>query len=269
MKFRFKAQRKMNDPDDLNTTTRLADPTSWITVFVCLLVLVAAVVWGFLGHLPRTTTGTGVLTRPQGVIRIQSQIGGVVEHVDLTRGQQVSANSQLMTVVSPDGATRAVIAPEAGSVFAVYVAVGDAIPAGTTVLSLERMGGGAGLSAALLVPASQANLLRPGEPVHLSASEAPARAFGLLRGRVLSVSAFRADTSELRPLVVDDQLINSSLTGSPKRLVIVELTRDSKTASGYSWTSAKGPPFAPPFQSNVTGSITRDSVTPIDYLFGA
>jgi hypothetical protein len=55
---------------------------------------------------------------------------------------------------------------------------------------------------------------------------------------------------------------------SPPRLVLVDLDRDTGTASGYSWTTKTGPPIQLESQVNVTGTITLGSQTPFDLLLG-
>jgi hypothetical protein len=51
-------------------------------------------------------------------------------------------------------------------------------------------------------------------------------------------------------------------------LVTVALRRDTHTASGYSWTTAAGPPQALPLIVPATGTIALGELAPITLLFG-
>jgi hypothetical protein len=136
------------------------------------------------------------------------------------------------------------------------------------VTTIERRGPGDGqLVAMLFVPPVQAAGITPGQTVGLAVASAPSPVFGLLRGQVLSVSQLPLTAA------VDNSLLGgvipaSTLTsGGGKRLVTVKLRRDGGTVSGYSWTTAEGPPEPLPPLVPATGTITLGAQAPISLLF--
>ncbi len=269
MEFRFKALRHQHDPDDLDTTVNLANPKSWIAVFVMLVMIVAATAWALLGHLPQTISGSGVLSRPGSILRVQVDYSGTVRQGDVHAGEQVAAGTRLLTIVDQAGVAHDLSSPAAGTVMVADAMAGVSVEAGEPLVTIERaVTSGPLLSAMIVVPSAVAIGVRPGMDVDLSVATVSARTYGLLHGRVSSVSAYALTGIELRSLVYDPSTVTSLLAQGSMALVTVDLTPDRTTPSGYSWSSPVGPPAAPAFQSEVTGDIHLGERRPIDYVFG-
>jgi hypothetical protein len=118
----------------------------------------------------------------------------------------------------------------------------------------------------VFVPASQAAGLRPGDEADISVSTAPAAAFGLLRGQVVSVSPYPL-TKEALGILLGGQLAASQFASvSNPELVVINMVRDPKTASGFAWTSAAGSPGPLRSQVPVTAAITIGSERPINLV---
>jgi hypothetical protein len=142
------------------------------------------------------------------------------------------------------------------------------ISTGSAVATVERGTGTAGgLVALLFVPADRAAGIVPGEDVDLSVASAPSAAFGLLRGRVLSVSQFPLTSAEVNAVLGGTATAGTFGAGVAPRLVTVSLQRDTATASGYAWTTAAGPPQRLPDQVPAAGTITLGAQAPISLLF--
>lgn len=267
MIFRFKALAKMREPDELDAPTILAAPRGWITVFVILIVTVAAVGWMITGRLQQTVSANGLITRPQGAAQVQSQYAGLVGSIEVRVGGYVSFGEVLATVLGPGGAARDVISPFAGQVVSIAVSTGQVIGTGTPVVTMERTGGDDRLVAMLFVSSANVAGIFPGESVRLAVSSAPAAAFGLLRGRVAAVSQYPLTGLEISALVGGDLPIGPLQVGGAPYLVTVSLVTDHKTATGYAWTTASGPPTALALQVPATGTVILGSFAPITLLF--
>ena len=269
MDFRFKAMREAHDPDDLDTAVSLANPKSWIVLFVALLLIVAAGLWAFLGTLPRSIAGTGVLSRTGGVVRVEAGFSGVLSTVIVHPGDHVLAGAAVATVADPDGAPHTVTAAVAGTVMVADYEPGSAIAAADPIAILERDApAGPALSAMILVPADQATGIALGTDVELTVASAPSRSFGLLKGSVAAISQFPVTATGLSAVVYDASTVSSLTAGAAVSLVTVTLQPDPATPSGYAWTSPTGPPFPLSFQTGVTADFRLGSFRPIDYIFG-
>ena len=116
MEFRFKALQQQHDPDDLDASVNLANPKSWIAVFVTLLLILGAIGWSLLGRLPQTAGGNGIITRVDGVVRIEAGYQAVVAADPPAAGDRVEAGMPLITVTDPDGAVHHLSSPVGGTV---------------------------------------------------------------------------------------------------------------------------------------------------------
>jgi pyruvate/2-oxoglutarate dehydrogenase complex dihydrolipoamide acyltransferase (E2) component len=268
MNFRFKALAQLREPDELDAPVVLASPRGWLVIASLTLVTAAAVGWALFGRLPQTVSATGLITRPEGTVQVQSLYTGMVDAVHAGIGGYVRAGQELADIRDAGGASHEIVSPFAGQVTSVGVAVGQVISTGSAVATVERSAvGGSQLVALLLVPSSQAAQIVPGEGVGLSVASAPSAAFGLLRGRVVSVSQFPLTSAEVNAVLGGTTTAAMSGAGVAPRLVTVSLQKDSRTASGYAWTTAAGPPQALPAQTTATGTVTLGSQAPISLLF--
>jgi hypothetical protein len=269
MQYRFKALQRMREPDELDTVILLAKPRSWLAVAVILAALAGAGVWAFIGQVPRTLTATGLLTHPLGVSELQTIYTGQVSQLRVTPGDRVTAGETLLSVTDTTGRPNPVISPFTGTVVSVATAPGQVVTAGETMLTVERTGDpGDHLLAMAFVPASQASGLRPGDQADISVSTAPAAAFGLLRGRVVSVSPYPLTQEALDTLLGGQLAVRQFASVSDPELVLIDMVKDPTTASGFAWTSAAGPPGPLRSQVPITAAITLSSERPINLVLG-
>lgn len=268
MKFRFKALARQREADELDTPTVLTSPRGWLTLLCLAAVTVAAVAWAVFGRLPQTVSADGVITRPHGAAQVQSLYAGIVSEIHANIGGQVRAGQDLAVVADARGASHQVLSLFTGQVISTEVTVGEVIGVGTTVATIERSAPGGGQPVAMLFASpSQVAGIAPGESVGLSVASAPSVAFGLLRGRVLAVSQFPLTAAEVQALFAGTIPAKALAADEGKLLVTVSLQRDSRTASGYSWTTAAGPPQPLPALVPATGTIALGEQAPITLLF--
>lgn len=267
MKFRLQALAHLGEPEELDIAPRLVDPRAWIAAAVLLVAVVAALVWSFVAHVPRTVTANGVLAPAGGLLTVQAPAQGVVTAVSVQPGAAVTVGEQVGTVLDPQQRAHPVSSPFAGQVVALAAQVGQPVSSGSTVLTL-RASSGAALVAQLFVSSDKAATIGPGMPVQLSVESAPSAAFGLLRGTVQAVSTQTITPDQAMALLGNEILVHKLTSSGPQRLVTVALRADRSTRSGYSWTSGGGPPFALPAQSLLSGTVQIGTQKPIDFVFG-
>ena len=269
MNFRFKALAKLREPDELDTPTVLTSARGWVTLLALAAVTLAAVAWAVFGRLPQTVSANGLITPPNGAAQVQSQYSGVVREIHANNGAKISAGQDLAVVRDAQGANHSIVSLFGGQVISIEVAQGEVIGAGRTVATIERSApGGSQLVAMLFVSSSQSAGVVPGEKVDLAVASAPAAAFGLLRGRILSVSQFPLTAAEIDALLGGTIPAEALASDGGKLLVTVSLPRDPRTASGYSWTTAAGPPQPLLPLVSAVGTITLGVQAPISLLFG-
>ncbi len=267
MQYRFKALLRQREPDELDTVILLAKPRSWLAVAVILAVLSGVGVWSFVGQVPRTLTAAGLLTHPLGVSGLQTKYTGQVSQLSVAPGDRVTAGQTVLTVTGMTGRPNPVVSPFTGTVVSVNTAAGQVVTAGETMLTVERTDDpGDHLLTMVFVPASQAAGLRPGDQADISVSTAPAATFGLLRGQVVSVSPYPLTREALGTLLGGQLAASQFASVSSPELVVINMVRDPKTASGFAWTSAAGSPGPLRSQVPVTAAITIGSERPINLV---
>ncbi|WP_405088075.1 HlyD family efflux transporter periplasmic adaptor subunit [Microbispora sp. NBC_01389] len=269
MRFRFKALQRMREPDELDSPTLLASPRGWIATFVVLIVVAGVTVWAFVGRLPINVSAAGLLTHPGGTALMQSPYSGMVRKLFVHPDDSVTQGQLVAEITPVSGQPHLVTSPFTGHVVAAAVDDGHMVAVGENLLTVERTDAPDDrLVAMLFVPADQTLGVVPGRAVDIAVSTAPPGSFGLLRGRVASVGTYPLVLEELSDLVGGEAAARAYLKGTPPRLVIVDLDRDPRTASGYAWSTKAGPPVRLQSQVNVTGSIGLGSQTLFDLLLG-
>ncbi|MFG1876887.1 HlyD family efflux transporter periplasmic adaptor subunit [Sphaerisporangium sp. NPDC049003] len=269
MKFRYKALQRMREPDELDSPTLLASPRGWIATFVVLIIVAAVTVWAFVGRMPITVSATGLLTHPGGTAQLQSPYAGMVRSMYVHPDDTVQRGQAVAEIVQLDDTSRLIKSPFTGHVVASTADDGHMVTPGEDLMTIERTDAPDDrLVAMLFVPGDRTLGVVPGREVDLAVSSAPPGAFGLLRGRVASVSTYPLMLEGVADLVGGEAAARGYVKGAPPRLVIVDLERDPGTTSGFAWSTKDGPPMRLSSQVNVTGSINLGGQTLFDLLLG-
>ena len=165
-----------------------------------------------------------------------------------------------------ESATR-VISPETGIVYEVSIAKGAYISAGSTIAVIEPFSSdGSTLTATMFFNDSDGKRVKPGMVIAVSPATVRQEEYGYIQGIVTSVSKFPAS-----PQYIQASLQNQSLAQEFSKMdapieVKVRLIPDNRTATGYRWSSSKGP--AEPLETGIlcTGAVTVTSQKPISLV---
>ena len=244
VQFRFKALNQLQKPDDLDRLLVVTKRRGWLALAALAALVGAAVTWSFTGSLPNQVRGPGLLSKPAGISEVDAVEEGQVTEVLVSEGQTIPAGARIGTLRHADGTTAPIVSQFGGFVTGVPFDEGNWVEPGAPLLYLERSDVPQNrLLAFLFLPPGKSSNVAPGMKVDLSVSSAPEAAFGVLRGRVTSVSQFPATYEEVQNLITDEQLARQFTENGPPTIVAVDLVVDPKTVSGYRWSTAKGAPF--------------------------
>lgn len=132
-----------------------------------------------------------------------------------------------------------VMSPIAGRVLETKVSAGSVLTVGTPILAVEDEG--EALEAMIYIPSERGKSVTPGMQVNLEPSFVKREEFGTMLGQVASVSEFPITPQGMAAVLHNDSLVKRfSEKGAPYAATI-NLTRDSKTFSGFRWAVGKGP----------------------------
>ncbi len=99
--FRKTALERLSSPEKLDELMRVTHPRAWISLTALGAVVLAALIWGFGGHIPTQVAGLGMIIRPGGVYNVVSQGGGVVTEIDAKPGDVVTSGEMVARIAQP------------------------------------------------------------------------------------------------------------------------------------------------------------------------
>jgi NHLM bacteriocin system secretion protein len=240
----------------------------WLGVGALTLAVAALVAWSFAGKIPRTVNGSGVVAVPGGLASVGSTVSGPIDQLFVSPTSVVQAGQEVALVGSGTKQTK-VTAPFSGQIVGLNVIVGQVVQFGQPLYTLQRTFAQANnTSVYLFVPSSNGAGLAPGMSVNVTVSTAPSSAFGVLRGKVSRVSEAPLSTAAVTALVGNPDLAQVLTKNGPPLLAEVALTRDSRTRSGFAWSTPKGPPFPLQAGTPVTAQVVEQQQKPVDVIFG-
>lgn len=147
-----------------------------------------------------------------------------------------------------------VISPIEGRVVEVKISTGSVLAVGTAVVEIESEGNR--LEAVIYIPPDQGKRIKPGMQVQLEPSTVKREEFGMMLGKVETVSDFPMTPQGMTAVLHNETLVTRfSHDGAPYAAKVV-LEQDESTATGYRWAVGNGPNLR-----LTSGTLTRAEIT--------
>ena len=89
--FRKAALERLSSPEQLDYLLSITSPAGWLAVSALGVILFLIVLWGFLGRIPDTVSGSGILIRGGAVYEVAAANDGYVTRVLVNPGDEVTA----------------------------------------------------------------------------------------------------------------------------------------------------------------------------------
>ncbi|MCH2171878.1 NHLP bacteriocin system secretion protein [Myxococcota bacterium] len=94
--------RSFESPEQLDAMLSIVSPRGWIWIGTIGLVIIALLIWSFMGRITFRATGVGVVLKKNSVLYdIKAPSGGIVLDIDVEVGQPVSASTRLARIGFP------------------------------------------------------------------------------------------------------------------------------------------------------------------------
>ncbi len=264
--FRKVALERLSSPEQLDQLMQVTTPRTWLALVGVGSLLIVALVWGIFGTIQTTKAGQGILIRGGGVQTIESPESGQLVRVLVKTGEMVRPGQPVASILvhPPDSReTIPVTSPYAGHVLEIRENDGSIVEAGTPLLSLELTD--EDLQVVLYLSLADSAGIQPGMKVQITPSTVRPEEFGVMQGKVVSVSQFPATYQGMMRVLGSDDLVRVlSRDGAPVE-VRVELIK-ADTRSGYLWSSPKGPPVLIQSGTFCTATIVIDQQHPISLI---
>jgi multidrug efflux pump subunit AcrA (membrane-fusion protein) len=266
VQFRQKALSKLQSPEELDVPVRFARPQGRLVLAVTILFMAAAGFWAVTGSVTSKLTAPGILTHAEGSYVLQSPVAGQVTKVLTREGATVGEGAPLLAVRTERG-TQAVRAVAPGKVTSLVAKIGSVVTPGANVATVERINNADDpIVAMLYVPGDNSSSVRPGADVDLTVQSVPTQQFGVLRGHVKAVGRVPQTGQQITSFLGDSQLGRQFSSNGQPVAVMVRLDPSSSTKSGYTWSSANGPPYRIDSTTLVSGAVHLASQRPVDLL---
>lgn len=175
----------------------------------------------------------------------------LTERAGARRAALDDARRQILELEGQREGSTIIRSPYAGRVLEIASNTGDVVSPGRQVLTVEDEG--RPLEAVIYVPALDGKRIRPGMEVRISPSTVKAEEYGFMLAKVRRVSDFPVSPEGLSRVLRNDSLVEVlSGQGAPVEVQIT-LEADPTMASGFRWSSSKGPP-APVFSGTLANA---------------
>ena len=143
-------------------------------------------------------------------------------------------------------------------------AAGECVVPGSRILTLETLG--APVDAVVYIPAQEGKKVLPGMRARISPSTVRVEEYGYIIGEVRSVADFPSTPEGLERTLRNSNLVQAlSGRGAPIE-VVVRLGLDTKTPSGFDWSSSQGPPVQVFTGTLCAASVEVAAKKPAEYV---
>jgi HlyD family secretion protein len=152
-----------------------------------------------------------------------------------------------------------VVSPYTGHVLEITAEEGQLVDRNRRILTLELVGEAIkDLEAVVYVPSTEGKKIQPGMKIQVSPTTVNQEEYGFILGMVTYVSEFPATSQGMMRVLENEDFVRTLLQGGPgpPTEIYADLVPDPTTASGYKWSSPKGPPIEIHSGTRCTASVT-------------
>lgn len=143
---------------------------------------------------------------------------------------------------------------------------GQVIAAGSNIATLNVETPSDKLVSVTYFAVQDGKRIKPGMPVQVTPSIVKRERFGGITGAVTSVSSLPATPQGALVLIGNEDTVKSLMSGDRQIEVFAELQEDPNTASGYQWSSSKGPQQKLSAATTTTVRVKIGEQSPISYI---
>ncbi len=155
---------------------------------------------------------------------------------------------------------------QAGRVLELSAAAGEFIPQGARVGSMAINDPAATLVSVTYFTVRDGKRLEPEQEIRVTPATVERQRFGSIRGTIRKISPFPVTLAEAERIIGNPELAASLVGGGYVIQVYAELHRDPETASGFAWTSSRGPQLGFSAGTTTTARVAVEQRAPISFV---
>jgi multidrug efflux pump subunit AcrA (membrane-fusion protein) len=257
--FREKALAQTSSPERLDTLIQVTSPVGWLALIALCGLIVAALIWGILGSVPTSVMGEGILITGGVVNRIVAPVAGEVSEISVAVGDTLAEGQKVAQVAGVP-----VTSPYSGRVLQMLAGKGSYVSVGDLIFTLEPAS--STMQVVVYVPLTEAKRIKPGMKAQISPSTVKREEYGFMPGTVRTVAEFPSTAQSIGATLVNDELVKTFTQMSAPVEIRIDLQPDPNTTSGYRWSSPSGPPLKLSNGTLLSASIVVEEQRPITLI---
>lgn len=160
-----------------------------------------------------------------------------------------------------------IISPYNGRVLELSVSPGQLLAAGTRIGAIAAEDPNSPLVAVTYFPVADGKKIKPDMQIQVTPQTVKRERFGGIVGTVSSVSAFPVSQEGAISLLGNAELAKALSTSGPQMEVTAQLQANTANASGYEWSSSKGPQLTMTSGTTTTARVVVEERAPITFIF--
>ncbi|MCH9625059.1 MAG: hypothetical protein S4CHLAM123_02260 [Chlamydiales bacterium] len=93
--FRKASIERLSSPEQIDKLLVIIRSPGWIALLAAVVLIFLILVWSFVGQIPVTADGRGILFNPDSIVVVQSKVGGFVSEIKTREGDAVQRGDEL------------------------------------------------------------------------------------------------------------------------------------------------------------------------------
>lgn len=243
--FRQKALDQLAAPEQLDHLMQVTSPRLWVALLALLLLMLAALFWGFKGSVPTTVNAQGILLSKGALTSVVTLNSGVIEQIDVQINEFVQKGQVVARLFQQAGDKQAgsqqITSPFSGEVTEIYKSPGMLINQGETLLVMERGNSHDNLSIVAYFSPYAGKQIQAGMLMGVTPAVVRREEHGFILAEVTQVANFPASAEGMLQVLRNPGLVKKLSEDSAPIMVRATLQTSPDTPSGYRWSSGNGP----------------------------
>lgn len=265
--YRKSIIEKLSSVERTDKTMEITSPVSWLALIGITLIVVVTVIWAFLGTIPITVSGKGIVASPTSTNAVFIDESGTIVSIVARKGMNIKAGDTVLTYKTSNEELHTLVSTQNGTVSDVLVNVGDGVKQGSETVRISPDVNSRQVIVSYINLAKSKKIER-GMTVQVYLDSADSQTYGHMWARVINIDTHAASTTGMYNVLGSDNFLTSNIQNSGAvAAVTCELYPDKTTASGYAWTNAKGEELSVTNGSPINVKIIVDEVKPIEKMF--
>lgn len=265
--YRKSALERMSNPEQLDKVMKVTSPMSWLALISITIVIVATVVWSFVGTIPETVTVKGIFVPIVGSNSVYTQDSGTVVSMQVRAGDELHLGDPVMIYRNASNEIIEVCSDQVGTVSEIVLKKDDKFTPGKDIIRVSPVAYDPQI-VVCYVPLAVAKKLERGMQANITLDSLDSNSYGNMVARIINIDSYATPRSAISSVIGVDNNMESAFNGEGAVIAVAcELYPDESTTSGFYWSNAKGSGVTVKNGSLVTAKIITDEVAPITKLF--